>query len=185
MFFEYYLSMFHNDAHHGNFLYHKIDEGGYFYYKIYDVDYYIKNEGYVWLIWDFGLVKKFEKNNDATIIRDYRRIINAFMNIPDNSVKIKDFFFNINNDDIIKQFYNIFIGYGWISNKYPYSDKINFIIKDFLHLLEEARNITDLSAIPLFNKLLLEMMIKHNLITTKRPNNDEIINLSPYIIEND
>jgi hypothetical protein len=185
MFFEYYLSMFHNDAHHGNFLYHKIDEGGYFYYKIYDVDYYIKNEGYVWLIWDFGLVKKFEKNNDATIIRDYRRIINAFMNIPDNSVKIKDFFLNINNDDIIKQFYNIFIGYGWISNKYPYSDKINFIIKDFLHLLEEARNITDLSAIPLFNKLLLEMMIKHNLITTKRPNNDEIINLSPYIIEND
>jgi len=185
MFFEYYLSMFHNDAHHGNFLYHKIDEGGYFYYKIYDVDYYIKNEGYIWLIWDFGLVKKFEKNNDATIIRDYRRIINAFMNIPDNSVKIKDFFLNINNDDIIKLFYNIFIGYGWISNKYPYSDKINFIIKDFLHLLEEARNITDLSAIPLFNKLLLEMMIKHNLITTKRPNNDEIINLSPYIIEND
>jgi len=184
MFFEYYLSMFHNDAHHGNFLFHKINKGGYFYYKIYDVDYYIKNEGYVWLIWDFGLVKKFKKNNTTTIITDYRRIINAFMNIPDNSVKIKDFILN-NNDNLIKKYYNIFMGYGWISNDYPYSDKINFIIKDFLDLLEKARYITDLSAIPLFNKLLLEKMVKHNLMTTKRPNNDEIINISPYIIDDD
>jgi len=184
MFFEYYLSMFHNDAHHGNFLFHKIDKGGYFYYKIYDVDYYIKNEGYVWLIWDFGLVKKFKKNNTTTIITDYRRIINAFMNIPDNSVKIRDFILN-NNDNLIKKYFNIFMGYGWISNDYPYSDKINLIIKDFLDLLEKARYITDLSTIPVFNKLLLEKMVKHNLMTTKRPNNDEIINISPYIIDDD
>lgn len=182
MFFEYYLSMFHNDAHHGNFLFHKIEKGGYFYYKLYDTDYYIKNEGYIWLIWDFGLVKKIEKNNNASIIRDYRRIINAFINMPDNSVKIKDFIFN-NNDNLIHKYINIFIGYGWISNDYPYSDNINVIIKDFLNLLEEARNITDLTVIPLFNKLLLEMMIKHNLITTKKPNKDEIINSHPYIID--
>ena len=182
MFFEYYLSMFHNDAHHGNFLFHKIEKGGYFYYNIYDTDYYIKNEGYMWLIWDFGLVKKFEKNNNASIIRDYRRIINAFMNMPDNSVKIKDFIFN-NNDDLLNKYINIFIGYGWISSDYPYSNNINVIIKDFLNLLEEARNITDLSIIPIFNKLLLEMMVKHNLITTKRPNKEEIINFKPYVID--
>lgn len=182
MFFQYYLSMFHNDAHHGNFLFHKIEKGGYFHYRIYNVDYYIKNEGYIWLIWDFGLVKKFEKNNSASIIRDYRRIINAFINMPPISDKIKDFIFN-NNDDIINKYINIFIGYGWISSDYPYSDNINVIIKDFLNLLEEARNITDLTIIPLFNKLLLEMMVKHNLITTKKPNKNEIINYKPYIID--
>ena len=182
MFFQYYLSMFHNDAHHGNFLFHKIEKGGYFHYRIYNVDYYIKNEGYIWLIWDFGLVKKFEKNNSASIIRDYRRIINAFINMPPISDKIKDFIFN-NNDDIINKYINIFIGYGWISSDYPYSDNINVIIKDFVNLLEEARNITDLTIIPLFNKLLLEMMVKHNLITTKKPNKNEIINYKPYIID--
>jgi len=181
MFFEYYLSMFHNDAHHGNFLFHKIEEGGYFHYKLYNNDYYIKNEGYIWLIWDFGLVKKFKKNNNDSIIKDYRRIINAFMNIPDNSVKIKDFI--LNNDNLINKYVNIFIGYGWISNDYPYSDNINIVIKDFLNLLNEAKNITDLSVIPVFNKLLLELMVKHNLMTTKKPNRDEIINPSPYIID--
>ena len=104
------------------------------------------------------------------------------MNMPDNSVKIKDFIFN-NNDDLLNKYINIFIGYGWISSDYPYSNNINVIIKDFLNLLEEARNITDLSIIPIFNKLLLEMMVKHNLITTKRPNKEEIINLNPYVID--
>ena len=27
------------------------------------------------------------------------------------------------------------------------------------------------------------MMVKHNLITTKRPNKEEIINLNPYVID--
>jgi len=180
MFFEYYMSMFHNDAHHGNFLFHKIDKGGYFHYNIYNKDYYIKNEGYIWLIWDFGLVKNFKKNNDASIIRDYRRIINAFMNMPDNMIKIKDFI--LNNNDIINKFINIFIGYGWISNEYPYSNNINIVIKDFLNLLEEAKYITDLSIIPIFNKLLLELMVKHNLVTIIKPNKEDIINQQPYII---
>lgn len=183
MFFEYYLSMFHNDAHHGNFLFHKIESGGYFHYKLYNLDYYLKNVGYMWMIWDFGLVKKFEKNNDASIIRDYRRIINAFMNMPPNSEKIKDFIFN-NNDNLINKYINIFIGYGWISSDYPYSNNINLIIKDFLNLLNEARYITDLSIIPTFNKLLLELMIKHNLLTTIKPDDKDIINNKPYIIEN-
>lgn len=184
MFFEYYLLMFHNDAHHGNFLFHKIEKGGYFYYKIYDIDYYLKNEGYMWLIWDFGLVKKFEKKNSNSIIRDYRRIINAFINYPNNSIKIQDFILN-NNDNLLDKYINIFIGYGWISNDYPYSNNINMIIKDFLNLLEESKYITDLSIIPIFNKLLLEMMVKHNLLTTVKPNIEEIINLNPYIIDND
>ena len=182
MFFENYLSMFHNDAHHGNFLFHKIEKGGYFFYNIYDTDYYIKNEGYMWLIWDFGLVKKFRKNNSTPIITDYRRIINAFMNMPDLSVKIKDLI--LTNDNLLEKYIKIFIGYGWISNEYPYSDNINLVIKDFLNLLEKSKNITNLKIIPTFNKLLLKMMIKHNLITTIKPNNDEIINEIPYIIEN-
>ena len=104
------------------------------------------------------------------------------MNMPDLSVKIKDLI--LTNDNLLEKYIKIFIGYGWISNEYPYSDNINLVIKDFLNLLEKSKNITNLKIIPTFNKLLLKMMIKHNLITTIKPNNDEIINEIPYIIEN-
>jgi hypothetical protein len=43
----------HNDAHGGNFLFHKIKKGGFFHYKLFDNDYYLENLGYLWLIHDF------------------------------------------------------------------------------------------------------------------------------------
>lgn len=48
---------FHSDCHYKNFLYHKIKPGGYFHYNIYGKDIYIENKGYIFVIWDFGLVK--------------------------------------------------------------------------------------------------------------------------------
>jgi hypothetical protein len=59
MFFNKYTKSFHKDGHSGNFLYHEITPGGYFHYVINGVDYYIENLGYLWVIWDFGLIIPF------------------------------------------------------------------------------------------------------------------------------
>jgi len=61
MFFHKHIQAYHTDCHAGNFLYHKIKPGGYFHYKINGNDYYIENIGYLWVIWDFGLIVPFKK----------------------------------------------------------------------------------------------------------------------------
>ena len=58
IFFNNYTHYNHNDCHHNNFLYHTIKKGGYFHYKLYGIDYYLENIGYLWVINDFGLVTK-------------------------------------------------------------------------------------------------------------------------------
>jgi thiamine kinase-like enzyme len=79
------IGYFHNDAHWGNFLFHKItpQAGQYFKYTIFGKDVYIENQGYLWVIWDYGLSKKLDKSNSLNVIKDYSRVINAFANIKD------------------------------------------------------------------------------------------------------
>ena len=68
--------MYHNDAHTGNFLYYKIKPGGYLHYNIYGKDYYLENKGYLWVIWDFGLAKKFNET-DISINYDHKLVIES------------------------------------------------------------------------------------------------------------
>jgi len=76
--FHVFIDKIHNDAHWGNFLYHKIKPGGYIHYNIMGVDIYVKNYGYLWIIWDYGrATKRIENSNTYT---DYDRIIQAFRN---------------------------------------------------------------------------------------------------------
>jgi hypothetical protein len=70
------LDIFHNDAHWGNFLYHKIKPGGYFHYIINNTDVYIENLGFYWVIWDFGLSLP---NHQDEFIEDYDRVVSAFI----------------------------------------------------------------------------------------------------------
>jgi hypothetical protein len=75
MFFHHYTNYYHNDTHGGNFLYHQIKPGGYFHYNIYGVDYYLENKGYLWVIWDFGLIKPL--TTKKPIINDYDFLLSA------------------------------------------------------------------------------------------------------------
>jgi hypothetical protein len=75
MFFHHYTNCYHNDTHGGNFLYHKIKPGGYFHYNIYGQDYYLENKGYLWVIWDFGLIKPL--TTKKPIINDYYFLLMA------------------------------------------------------------------------------------------------------------
>ena len=76
--FHYFTNgVYHHDCHYKNFLFIKIKAGGYFHYNIFNKNYYVKNMGYLWLIWDFGLAQDdpYYKNQR---IKDYFRIVNFF-----------------------------------------------------------------------------------------------------------
>ena len=65
--------IYHHDCHYKNFLFHRIEAGGYFHYKIYDKDIYIENKGFLWMIWDFGLVGYKQEYRERRL-NDYFRI---------------------------------------------------------------------------------------------------------------
>jgi hypothetical protein len=57
------LGYCHHDTHAGNFLYHRINPGGYIKYNIYGINYYIENLGFLWVIWDYGKAYPLQKMN--------------------------------------------------------------------------------------------------------------------------
>ena len=154
MFFHNYTKSNHCDTHSGNFLYHKIKPGGYLHYNIYGKDYYLENQGYLWVIWDFGLIMPFTLNNKygkadlkTPITFDYNYILNAL-------------------------------------NFYDYellSDEISFK-KLFRHtIIKHYNTILDCKLLKLLNMEILDFLLnKVNSFTTVKPSN--IINKNPYII---
>ena len=77
--------IYHRDCHYKNFLYHKIEKGGYFHYKIFGKDIYVENKGYIWMIWDFGLAKieehrKLDRLDDYFKINDFFRPSKSYSN---------------------------------------------------------------------------------------------------------
>ena len=47
------LGYIHNDCHAGNFLYKKVEKGGYIKYNIFGKTLYLENIGFIWAIWDY------------------------------------------------------------------------------------------------------------------------------------
>ena len=158
MFFHKYMNAHHNDAHAGNFLFHKIKPGGYFHYNIYGKDYYLENIGYLWVIWDFGLIQPF---NDSKLINNnkfgkYRKKIKITYDYIRPISKI------IDNSDIFDTYF---------------IELINNIKK----LLDSYSKNTDISLLSNINNSILNFLIKYtSTFTTIKPS--KIINKKPYII---
>lgn len=110
--------LFHNDCHYKNFLYLKIKPGGYFHYRIFNKDIYIKNLGYIWFIWDFGLVRTKESYIKRRL-EDYFRILHFFL-------KYNDFNTNSSNSKVIKSVSTILKYKKTYSLKFGNSDKLFF-----------------------------------------------------------
>jgi hypothetical protein len=158
MFFHKYINAFHNDAHGGNFLYHLIKPGGYFHYNIYGKDYYLENIGYLWVIWDFGLIQPFQ--NSKTITK------NKFGKYKKKLIITIDY---------VKSIFK-YLDYPNLFN----SDFINIINKIYL-ILNKYSNINNFLLLSELNKELLKLMIVNiSTFTTIKP--DNIINKKPYII---
>lgn len=165
MFFYKKINAFHADAHNGNFLYHKIKPGGYFHYNIYGVDYYLKNIGFLWVIWDFGLIRPF--SNSAFINNNKYGVFSSYEKITYDYEYLLNSFKNINNN-------------GWVSNKYLLSENIKTIIKDLTYLFNSNYNY-DVTKIPELNILLLSYVVSNiSSFTLNKP--DNIINKEPYIL---
>lgn len=91
--FQYYCGFLHNDLHWGNILVFHIRKGGSWCYDINDEKYYIQNEGYLFVLWDFGMVslvnslkgcKEHEKScqDFLKILNTPKWILKNFVNIP-------------------------------------------------------------------------------------------------------
>ena len=112
--FHKYTGMKHNDVHHGNFLYHRINKtDSYLYYKIGETEFYIKNEGYLWMINDYDLADF----DDDTQYEDYKYSMEAFKNYDKNKSKlvkneidkiIDIIWKNTNNNNLILEIINMY-----------------------------------------------------------------------------
>jgi hypothetical protein len=163
MFYYQEIRMLHCDAHGGNFLYHKIKKGGYFHYNIYGKDYYLKNLGYLWIIWDFE--QSIDYNYQQYLINyDFSYILNAFL-----PTKKKDFF------DKTGWNYNI----NYYNNKLIYN-KIQKIVKDY-NMIKINK---DKTQFPKLINSILNLFIKYKIISDKLPKNAIINNKTPYTISN-
>ena len=140
MFFHNYIKSYHNDCHLGNFLYHKIKPGGYFYYKIYDIDYYLENDGYLWIIWDFSFTELYNKNTHP-INTDFTHMLNA-LDYFRRYFTNKEFVIYYKLYNLLKNNYNIY--------DYNYLYNINKLILDYL--ITNIKSFTTIKPSNIINK---------------------------------
>ncbi len=160
MFFNKYVNAYHHDCHYGNFLYHLIEPGGYFHYNIYGTDYYIENLGYLWVIWDYGLIvpyynsyeinkNKFGSYNNKIlpITNDYTRFMSSLISVLDDK--------HIYLTDVLSNF------------------------------LTSYRTITSVDSIKSFSIQLLDILNTYSTTFKKtiNTNHTKVINKIPYIIK--
>lgn len=107
------------DAHWGNFLYHRIKAGGYIKYIINGKELYLENIGYLWVIWDFGFIMEIEENNTMNAITaDYKYILTGFANVKNK---------------------------GLLPDEFSYLPSTVDMVNDILTLIDKCRKRTDIS----------------------------------------
>ena len=153
MFFYKTTGCYHCDAHDGNFLYHKIKEGGYYYYKIFGKDYYLPNLGYLWIVWDYEHAKSLTdpiSNHKVNLKMGYDFIcIMPFLLTccnKDETTIIKKKLFTPSETSLYNRVYN----------------------KRYFHL---------------FLKSILDCLCELRYIYTSINSSNELINKIPYIID--
>jgi len=196
MFFHHLTNAHHNDSHYGNFLYHKIEPGGYFHYKINDIDYYIENIGYLWVIWDFDNIVFF--NNSYTIKNKLGYNVSKIApkkHIPILTIPIITDFTRFITSAIMNT--TTIIEYSPINKWYPpneirgyvdpvikkYSETINNFVKKLIPVITNHTYNTwnNYDLIKNLNNDLLKVLTDYNIITKIQPSL-QILNNNPYVI---
>lgn len=118
------LGYCHQDTHMGNFLIHEIVADGVWHYKVVDKDVYVKNYGYLVVLWDPGLAKPFSEYPEekfGEILEDYARAIDVIIDY----IKQKNFEESLESLEFLTNLYN---GIGLGDNIDP--KKVRLDIKD-------------------------------------------------------
>lgn len=89
---QYYCGFLHNDLHWGNVLVSKVKKGGYWVYNIHHKEYYIKNEGYLFMIWDFGFANL---HPELVRCKEYDKSCHDFLKILNTPKWINKYFENV------------------------------------------------------------------------------------------
>lgn len=211
MFYHKYVNSSHGDLHSHNVLHHITEAGGYFHYKLYDIDYYIENIGHIWVIWDFGLSVPLKDSYKINLNRE-KELKNHIFTYLKNIEEPDDLTYYLGSDDIEHYEYL----YDEFNNKYRirrnnclfdltfFSNKDNrYCIYNNFYIANQSSELLDnliktintdvihkylksptaSNDVVLMQKLLIEWMVKMNLLLTKLPENAKIINENnPYTI---
>jgi hypothetical protein len=159
--FHIYTRYNHNDTHLGNFLYHKIEKGGYWWYKYENLDIYVPNTGYLVILWDPGSATRISAlNSEYSEIKDYKRVINLIIKMKYHNTYILKYGMKPVPEDILFPFKEL-LDFG-IKKEGEFGGDV---IMEFLKI-QKSKNI--FKSI-IFNKNAL-------------PNSSKIINKNPYIL---
>ena len=167
------LSNVHNDCHGGNFLWHYNNEKGYYHYIFNGINIYLKACKYNIMIYDFGLVKKINKNNSMNVIKDYCEIIPTFLNENYDSPDI-DFKTEMNNIMIL------------LMNTFKTKKNSNLDSNESPKSPKSPKSSKSKIQEDVFNILFENVFIKYggNILKTEVNKTMKIINNEPYYINN-
>lgn len=138
-----------------NFVYRKIEKGGYYHYKIFGQNYYLENLGYLWIIRDYETSISFEKSQDKQMI-----INNDFVKISEGFLPyylkgwIKNNNFHMSNDGL-KKIYSLY-NFNKKFNEYYTNKGMNNYLKNLMKKMLE-------------NGLILKRILSKSLIINSIP----------------
>jgi len=150
----------HNDSHSGNFLYHKINKGGCFHYKINEIDYYIENLGFIWTSWDYGKISKLE--NKGSYVYDYMLV---------NLVTRKNNMLKKNNKYKTHEWYGKY-EWGYLNQHVNIPEKIQKFQNLLWKLLGDYNNKNDLYMLKtrkMTEDLFFKFFLDNGLLFSKNP----------------
>ena len=155
-----YKGIRHNDTHDGNFLYHKIKPGGCFHYKINGIDYYIKNLGFLWTSWDYGLITKLKTKGEY--VYDYMEVI-ATMRKNDITKITSDY-----------RNHNLYYNYEWgylprYVNVPPSIERLQTELFQLLGGYNKNNHIYQIETLKLTEDLFFKTLLKKGLLFSSEP----------------
>ena len=174
IYFYYHTNMTHEDTHTGNFLYHKIKKGGYFHYKIFDQDLYLKNLGFLWVIWDYEFAKSIkdkikQKKNDCK--DDFLKL---FLSVLPN--------YKLQNTDEFKGFNNLIK----LENRAKLETLfINIYIITKTKIMSKENKVFTRENLINFIEELIELFINLGWLSSSITTDEKVINEKPFVIGKD
>ena len=163
------MGYIHNDTHRGNFLYRKINKGGCFHYKINGNDYYIKNLGILWMIWDFGNSRDITTVVKYNYLNDYY-YINALLCHRNKELEKKDYFMK----SLFQKSFPEEVLSGYLDSNIKQSSTIKSIqeelYKRFLGTSHNGKNlITDSLERNMNSSKFIKLLADENILFSKTP----------------
>ena len=155
IFFYKETKSFHNNSIWDNFIYKKVNKGGYYHYEIMGNDYYLENLGYLWMISDYDKCIEFKKSSDKNFMikTDFERIIYSFLPTYKNG--------------LIK------------GEKYKITQKSLVNILNILGVIKYYSELYTLSGMKIYINKIMNTLVKNGLIKTSI-DKSLIINKTPY-----